>query len=44
MSTQDNDNKEKPPLFKSWTGWYVFVVAFLVVLIVLFYLFTQKFA
>ncbi len=38
------DKKEKVPLFKSWTQWYVFVILFLVVLIILFYLFTKAFS
>jgi hypothetical protein len=41
MSTSDND---KAPFFKSWTGWYVFVLAFLALLIVLFFLFTKRFS
>lgn len=36
--------KDKVPLFKSWTGWYILVLSFLVVLIVLFYLLTKTFA
>ena len=36
--------KDKVPLFKSWTQWYVLVIAFLVLLILLFYLFTKKFS
>jgi Mg2+ and Co2+ transporter CorA len=38
------DQKDKVPLFKSWTGWYVLVLVFLAVLIVLFYLLTKNFA
>jgi len=38
---QDND---KIPLFKTWNQWYVFVIAFLVLLIVLFSLFTKTFS
>jgi len=38
------DQKEKLPLFKSWTHWYVLVIGFLAVLILLFYLFTKKFS
>lgn len=38
------DKKEKLPLFKNWTHWYVFVILFLVVLIILFYLFTKAFS
>lgn len=41
MKEQDND---KAPFFKSWTGWYVFVIGFLLLLIILFYLFTKRFA
>lgn len=41
MNIPDND---KAPFFKSWRGWYVFVIAFLLLLIVLFYLFTKRFA
>jgi hypothetical protein len=39
-----NDQNDKPPLFKSWTNWYVLVIGFLVVLIILFYLFTKTFS
>ena len=35
---------DKPPLFNSWNGWYIFVVLFLVLLIVFFYFFTKRFA
>jgi len=41
MNTPDND---RAPLFKSWTGWYVLVIAFLALLIILFYFFTKRFA
>lgn len=41
MHNPDND---KAPLFKSWNGWYLFVILFLVVLIILFYFFTKRFA
>jgi len=34
----------KPPLFKTWTQWYMLVIGFLIVLIILFYLFTKTFA
>lgn len=39
-----NDSNDKVPLFKTWTAWYVFVIAFLVVLIILFYFFTKYFS
>ena len=41
MTQQEND---KAPFFKSWTGWYVLVLLFLVVLIIIFYLITKRFA
>jgi hypothetical protein len=41
MTQQDND---KAPFFKSWTGWYIAVIAFLVLQIVLFSLFTKLFS
>lgn len=41
MSRQDND---KAPFFKSWNAWYLLVVAFLVLLIFLFSLFTKTFS
>jgi hypothetical protein len=37
-------NQDKPPLFRSWTTWYVLVISFLVFLIIIFHLFTKKFA
>lgn len=37
-------NEERPPLFKSWSYWYVFVLVFLFVLIILFSLFTKRFS
>ncbi|WP_262711956.1 hypothetical protein [Flavisolibacter ginsenosidimutans] len=37
-------NPDKPPLFKTWTRWYVLVILFLVALILFFYFFTKKFA
>jgi hypothetical protein len=36
--------KENIPFFKTWTQWYVFVILFLVVLIVVFWLFTKYFS
>ncbi len=41
MSAPDND---KAPLFKNWNYWYMLVIGFLVILIILFSLFTKKFA
>ncbi len=34
----------KAPFFKNWNGWYISLIIFLVLLIVLFYLFTKRFA
>ena len=39
----DNQQEDKPPLFASWTQWYVLVLVFLIVLVVLFTLFHQLF-
>jgi hypothetical protein len=36
--------KEKIPLFRSWTHWYVFVILFLGLLILAFYLLTNYFS
>jgi hypothetical protein len=38
------ENPEKPPLFKSWTGWYVLILAVLIVQIILYRLLTLAFA
>jgi hypothetical protein len=38
-----NEPEERPPLFKSWTGWYLLVLGNLLFLIILFYLFTIGF-
>lgn len=38
-----SENQEKPPFFKTWANVYALVAGTLVVLIVLFYLFTQYF-
>lgn len=40
----DNLHEEKPPIFPTWNYWYVLVIAWLVLLIVLFYLFTKTFS
>ena len=40
----EKNEDEKVPLFNSWAQWYIFLVAFLILLIILFYLFTKKFA
>jgi hypothetical protein len=36
--------EEKPPVFKSWSRWYLLVLAALVLSIVGFYLFTLYFS
>lgn len=35
---------EKPPLFSSWTGWYVLILTVLVVQIILYRILTVAFA
>jgi hypothetical protein len=40
---QENTN-DKIPLFKSWKGWYIFVLAILLFLILFFYFITKRFA
>lgn len=42
--SQFNNTEEKPPLFKSWKGWYWLVIIFLLALIIFFYFFTKMFA
>ncbi len=41
MTQHEND---KPPFFSNWASWYVLVLLFLVVLIIIFYLITKRFA
>jgi hypothetical protein len=38
------DEKDRVPLFRTWTHWYVFVILFLIMLIILFYMFTKTFS
>ncbi len=38
-----NDQNEKPPVFNSWQGWYVFVLFFLLLQILVYYFLTQHF-
>jgi len=38
------DDSGKPPLFGSWTGWYVLILTVLVVQIVLFRVLTVAFS
>ena len=38
-----NEENDKAPFFKSWTTWYVLVIAVLAVLIIAFYFFTRHF-
>lgn len=37
---EDKSKDSTPPIFKSWTGWYVLVLGNLVFLVIIFYLFT----
>jgi hypothetical protein len=37
-------NDDKVPFFKTWNGWYISVILFLVVLIILFSMFTKYFS
>ena len=37
-------SNDKPPLFKTWRGWYVAVIAFLVIEIIFFAWITQQFS
>lgn len=37
-------DSEKPPLFDSWTGWYVLILSVLVVQIILYRILTVAFA
>jgi hypothetical protein len=39
-----NDQKDKAPLFKTWSQWYALVIGFLIVLILFFYWLTKTFA
>jgi len=39
-----NDEKDKIPFFKNWQQWYVFEILFLILLIGLFFLFTNYFS
>ncbi len=38
------NDTEKPPLFKSWTGWYVLILSVLVVQIILYQILTLAFS
>ncbi|HEX6223654.1 MAG TPA: hypothetical protein VFZ52_04560 [Chryseolinea sp.] len=35
--------EDKPPVFKSWKGWYYLILGVLVVQIILYYLLTNSF-
>ncbi|HLF47248.1 MAG TPA: hypothetical protein VI548_12530 [Chitinophagaceae bacterium] len=39
-----SDDHDKVPLFKTWKKWYFAVLLFLVVLIILFSIFTKTFS
>ena len=38
------ESNDKIPLFKTWSHWYLFVIVFLLLLIILFSLFTKAFS
>jgi hypothetical protein len=44
--TEENDPAriDKPPLFRSWRGWYTLVLVSLMIMILLLYAFTIAFA
>jgi len=44
INEEPNLQEDSPPLFKSWSGWYLLLVGSLVGLIILFYLFTTHFS
>jgi len=35
---------EKPPVFKKWSGWYILLIASLLVLVTLFYFFAKYYS
>jgi hypothetical protein len=37
-------DSEKPPLFKSWAGWYILILGVLFVQIIVYYLLTLRFS
>jgi hypothetical protein len=37
MHKLTDDNMDKPPLFRHWSGWYWLLIGWLAVLILLFY-------
>lgn len=41
MNTETNS--EKPPVFKSWKGWYIFLLTVLALQIILYYWLTLRF-
>ena len=41
MDEQSDDNV---PIFRKWSYWYMLVIGFLILLIILFYLFTKYFS
>ena len=40
---QQKPKEDQPVPFKTWSGWYLLVAGVLVILILLFYLFTKQF-
>lgn len=44
MGEEPFDNTQKPPIFKTWGQFYLFVLVFHVVIVVLFYWFKEAYA
>lgn len=42
--SQADGSRDHPPVFKSWRGWYLLVIGFLLLLIILFYLLTKTYS
>jgi hypothetical protein len=42
--SEENQPEDKPPFFKSWKGMYWLLMATLIFLIIIFYLFTRYFS
>lgn len=40
----DQNEENKVPLFNAWTHWYIFVIAFLLLLIIAFWMFTKHYS
>jgi hypothetical protein len=44
MEEEVDTSDDKPQVFKSWNTWYALLIFALVLLVVLFYLFTQHYS